>query len=383
MDTLIELVGETVGEICFEIVVGAMGLVLGSLFDACTKTRASNPDRYKTFKDMSDALKVSGFEVCDLVLAIDFTRSNETQGAKTFGGKDLHARSTLTHFYPSLHATAAASAPPPPAYAEEGFAAAASGHRSAEPVYQPLPDVKVPDSAAAPPPPAATWKTPWSALNPYEQVLSTMSRAVRVLSADSKIYAIGFGDMLTSDSSVFCISKRAAGLTDKAIIKDIVRDCEPCSGVDELLDRYTKAAARTSKSGPTSFVPAIQQVQEMTRKTGRHCMLVIIGDGAMSDEKLDADAVTAASEFPISISMIGVGDGPWDVMEKFDDQLDDRKFDNFQFVDFHRKMNECGNDPDRFALLSLMELPDQVREIKRLGLLSAVAETAKAMRKYA
>lgn len=56
-------------------------------------------------------------------------------------------------------------------------------------------------------------------------------------------------------------------------------------------------------------------------------------------------------------------------MEEFDDGLPQRRFDNFQFVNFHEIMTKHDGDPVTFSRFALMEIPEQYQAIKQLGLL--------------
>lgn len=69
---------------------------------------------------------------------------------------------------------------------------------------------------------------------------------------------------------------------------------------------------------------------------------MIIADGQVSAPAATIQAIVEASNYPLSIIMVGVGDGPWDMMEEFDDGLPARKFDNVRLlkIAFHSMGNK-------------------------------------------
>jgi E3 ubiquitin-protein ligase RGLG len=98
--------------------------------------------------------------------------------------------------------------------------------------------------------------------------------------------------------------------------------------------------------------------------------LFIIADGTVTAENQveTIEAIIEASEYPLSIVMIGVGDGPFDTMVMFDDRLGSKsRFDNFQFVDYHQVVKNSKTPDLTFALKAFMEIPEQYRLMKKFN----------------
>jgi len=201
-------------------------------------------------------------------------------------------------------------------------------------------------------------------INPYMQVISIMGKTLEPFDDDKLIPAFGFGDATTGDKEVLPFFR------DKVAY-----------GFQEVLHRYKEITPTIKLAGPTSFAPLIREAIRIVQATqNQYHILVIIADGEITIDSVYTQPTTAtrqaivdASSYPLSIIMVGVGDGPWDLMNEFDDGLPQRKFDNFQFVNFYDVIrgNQVSVEATEvgFALAALQEIPEQYQAIRNLGLL--------------
>ena len=201
---------------------------------------------------------------------------------------------------------------------------------------------------------------PGKVLNPYQRVISIMGRTLESFDLDRYIPAFGFADKETNGDRVF----------------PFARDPRGCLGFAEVLDRYERVATRVSLGGPTNFAPIIREAIDIVQEMKTYHILIIIADGQVNEYGPTIEAIVEASHVPLSIVVVGVGDGPWDIMEHFDDRLPQRQFDNFQFVNFHRVTAKQKNPDAILALHVMMEIPDQYKTIKALGYLRDQQEPA-------
>ena len=191
--------------------------------------------------------------------------------------------------------------------------------------------------------------------NPYQRVIRIISKTLEPFDKDHLIPAYGFGDTQTKDHSVFSFKENN----------------KPCKGLQDVVETYNSVVRRVALSGPTSFAPIINKAIEIVKVEKSYHILVVIADGQVVEDQDDEtrDSIVKASNYPLSIIVVGVGDGPWDVMHEYDEHLPRRRFDNFQFIEF-RQVIENAKYPDAaFALHALMEIPDQYIAIRRLRLL--------------
>uniref|UniRef100_A0A7S0VFW0 VWFA domain-containing protein n=1 Tax=Hemiselmis tepida TaxID=464990 RepID=A0A7S0VFW0_9CRYP len=216
----------------------------GAAHGGSVKASAKNPafyaikDNYQSIQEVQQALRKAGLESSNLILGIDFTKSNTWTGEKSFGGKCLHDCT---------------------------------------------PGVK----------------------NPYQSVIEIVGRTLEVFDDDKLIPTFGFGDSYTTDKKAF----------------PFFPDRRPCDTFQEVISRYNEITPKITLAGPTNFGPIIREAIKIVQEEQSYHILVIIADGQVTNRQDTEQAIVQASNYPLSIIVIGVGDGPWETMMEYDDEV--------------------------------------------------------------
>lgn len=185
--------------------------------------------------------------------------------------------------------------------------------------------------------------------NPYQQVLGIMCQ---ILSAFD-LY--GFGGKLNTNKLVFPF--QTININGFIVESPSIRS----EGTSES---YNMISGDIGMLGPFSLAPIIQKAIEIVSIRKSYHILLIITDGRLDDINKSINAIVEASKFPLSIVCIGVGKGPWDKLMSVSDNIPERDFDNFQFVNFHEMVDRCEGEAVEFAKNALLKVPIQYEYIK-------------------
>lgn len=203
--------------------------------------------------------------------------------------------------------------------------------------------------------------------NPSEKASIIIGNALSPFCNGNLIPCFGLGDASTEDHSVFSFHK----------------DHSPCNGFEGVFSCLKKIVPDSQLRGPTSYAPIVEAAIDIVLKNdGQYHVLVLIANGQVTrkanardtelsaQEKETIKSIVNASFYPLSIVLVGVGDGPWEGMKNFDDKIPQRQYDNFQFVNATAIMSKNVTTLEKekaFALAALKKIPTQYKAAMELS----------------
>jgi len=188
-------------------------------------------------------------------------------------------------------------------------------------------------------------------LNSYEKALTSVGSVIAKYDNDQQFQMLGFG-------------AKYGGVVQHCFQ---VGPTPEVRGVKGMIEAYRNTfKTGLIMSGPTVFADVIniaasqaRKKQESVKRFGQQAyhVLLILTDGAVSDIARTKQALTAASNSPLSIVIVGMGSADFSTMQFLDDfATQEGVRDICQFVDFNRHQH---NKMD-LTQATLDEIPDQV-----------------------
>jgi Copine len=188
-------------------------------------------------------------------------------------------------------------------------------------------------------------------LNDYEKAIMAVGGVIARYDSDQKFPVLGFG---AKDGGVLNHCFQVGNVAE-------------LNGLNNVLQAYRQALKCITMSRPTVFSEVIDHTANVARESQREAagrgkqsyrVLLILTDGVVSDLDQTKISLLNASDAPLSVVIVGIGNSNFDKMQELDDFANgDRGYrDICQFVPF----SKYRDSKSALATATLEEIPDQL-----------------------
>nr|XP_007147097.1 hypothetical protein PHAVU_006G0961001g [Phaseolus vulgaris]ESW19091.1 hypothetical protein PHAVU_006G0961001g [Phaseolus vulgaris] len=149
-------------------------------------------------------------------------------------------------------------------------------------------------------------------LNSYQKAIMEVGEVIQFYDSDRRFPAWGFGGKIPDGTVSHCFNLNGSPGTSEV------------AGVEGIMDAYGSALRSVTLSGPTLFGPVINMAAQMAAQSlsslnnTKYYVLLIITDGVVTDIQETMNALVKASDLPLSVLIVGVGNADFTSMEVLD-----------------------------------------------------------------
>ncbi|XP_058752933.1 protein BONZAI 3-like [Vicia villosa] len=149
-------------------------------------------------------------------------------------------------------------------------------------------------------------------LNSYQKAIMEVGEVIQFYDSDKRFPAWGFGGKIPGGTVSHCFNLNGNPASSEVV------------GVEGIMEAYASALHTVRLSGPTLFGPVINMAAHMaaeslsSNNSTKYYVLLIITDGVVTDLQESINAVVNASDLPLSILIVGVGNADFTSMEILD-----------------------------------------------------------------
>lgn len=199
------------------------------------------------------------------------------------------------------------------------------------------------------------------AYNAYQSAIAAVGSVLKPYDTDNMYPVYGFGAKIRQGDGTF----------------SAVQHCFPVygggvevQGVEGLLQAYKDCLQNVLLSGPTLFSPLVNASSQIAASNNcrqdkqKYDILLILTDGVINDMDATINSIIGASDQPLSIIIIGIGEADFSGMTALDSDHEllksgsnVAKRDIVQFVAYR---DVCQSPPSELASLVLAEVPGQL-----------------------